>query len=120
MLIQTLKNRADFLRLAQSGESWVSKTVIIQRAPRQHDKENSLYFGYTATRKTLNKAVARNRAKRRLRAAVRHFLDNLPHDFASQLTAHDYVLIARADTVTCKWDDLLKDLQWCFKRLSQK
>jgi len=69
-----------------------------------------LRFGLTASRK-VGGAVARNRARRRLRALAREVLAaHAPLDY-------DYVLIARPATVTRPYDDLRNDLILALKRL---
>ena len=61
-------------------------------------------FGFTAM-KTLGGAVVRNRARRRLKEAVR--LAGPTH----ALEGYDYVLIAREGTVQRRFTDLIKDLE---------
>ena len=61
-------------------------------------------FGFTAS-KTIGGAVARNRARRRLKEAVR--LTGPRH----ALEGYDYVLIARAGTVQRRFTELIKDLE---------
>ncbi len=61
-------------------------------------------MGFTATKK-VGGAVERNRAKRRLRAAVRVLA---PHH---ALPAVDYVFIARGTTGGCAWSRLLDDVE---------
>ena len=102
-----LKKRPEFLCVAEKGQKWVSDTVIVQAMETDKDE---LRFGFTATKKVGN-AVIRNRAKRRLRAAADEIAKT--HD----LKPADIVLIARPTTVTCEWDDLLRNLTWCLRRL---
>jgi ribonuclease P protein component len=61
-------------------------------------------FGFTAT-KSLGGAVLRNRARRRLKEAVR--LAGPRH----AVDGYDYVLIARAGTVQRRFTELVKDLE---------
>ena len=105
-----LKKRPEFLNVAKSKDSqkWVSDTVIVQSVKNDGDITR---FGYTATKKIGN-AVVRNRCKRRLRAAVDEILKS------DNLCPADIVLIARHTTATCEWDDLVKNLRWCLKRLN--
>lgn len=67
--------------------------------------------GFTASRKVGN-AVARNRAKRRLRALSVEVLAR--HGVPGQ----DYVLIARATTPTRPYAALRKDLERALRRLA--
>ena len=66
--------------------------------------------GFTVSRKVGN-AVARNRARRRLRAAAAAVLAT------HAASGHDYVVIARAGTLTRSYDALLEDLTAGLKRL---
>jgi ribonuclease P protein component len=103
-----LKKRPEFLYVAKEGQKWVSDTVIVQYCPADHSQ---IRFGYTATKKIGN-AVIRNRSKRRLRAAVDELLKS------ENIKPANIVLIARDKTATCKWNDLVKNLRWCLKRLN--
>lgn len=103
-----LKKRPEFLCVAKDGKKWVSDSVIVQCL--QSDAPEILKFGYTATKKIGN-AVVRNRAKRRLRAAVYTIL------LENTVLPANIVLIARDVTPTCDWEKLTKDLKWCLKRL---
>lgn len=69
--IETLKNRPDFLRTAQAGRQSAGGFMLQARA--RGDDNPLVRVGYTASKKTGN-AVARNRAKRRLREVVRAIL----------------------------------------------
>jgi ribonuclease P protein component len=104
MRIATLKKRRDFLRVRGAGRRWAAPGLVLQAAPAAADAEAGLVrVGYTATRRIGN-AVARNRAKRRLRAAVAHVMP------ASAQCGCDYVVIARAATLTRPFDALTGDL----------
>lgn len=84
--ITTLKKRADFLRLNKGGKR-VTPYFILRYLPSGIEGSR---VGLTVTAKCGN-AVARNRIKRRLRAAVRAVM---PQHAAGGM---DYVLIARAE-----------------------
>jgi ribonuclease P protein component len=108
--IETLKKRPDFLRVASVRKKWVTPAMIIQTAPRPIEAANELRVGYTASKKVGN-AVARSRAKRRMREVVRKCLGPC----ASK--NHDYVIIARQEILTYAFDQLIRDLKWALKRL---
>ena len=87
--IERLRKRADFLAAARHLRR-VSGAIILELAPTPQKARNpeTLRLGFTASKKIGN-AVARNRAKRRLRAAAYALLP------LSGREGHDYVLIAR-------------------------
>lgn len=68
-------------------------------------------IGFTATKRVGN-AVTRNRAKRRLRAAVAQVLPDLAQPGC------DYVFIAREATPTAPWPRLLDDVRSALLRLA--
>ena len=102
-----LKKRPEFLYVAGKGNKWVSDSVIVQSIETDN---GGVRFGYTATKKIGN-AVIRNRAKRRLRAAI------LEISRSEKLKSADIVLIARDKTKDQPWDKIIKDVRWCLKRL---
>jgi ribonuclease P protein component len=99
-----LTKRADFLRAAR-GIRRVEGAVTLETCltPDGAAPAGALRVGFTASRKIGN-AVARNRAKRRLRAAASQLLPLLGRE------GHDYVLVARASTGTRAFDALLADV----------
>jgi ribonuclease P protein component len=102
--LDRMKTRADFLR-AQKGRRVNLAALGLEMCPTPEalSKAATLRVGFTASTKVGN-AVARNRAKRRLRAAARALLPLLGSP------GHDYVLIARTLTVTRPFAELLDDL----------
>ena len=99
-----LKIRADFLR-ASAGLRRVTTGLTLEFAPTPHAvRSRGVRVGFTATKK-LGGAVERNRAKRRLRAAAAAVLPLFGR------TGHDYVLVARRDTLTRPFDSLIADLK---------
>ena len=75
-------------------------------------------MGFTASRKVGN-AVARNRAKHRLRAACREVLQPAGQPSPGQ-SGHDYVVIARNQTLTEPYQRLVSDLSKGLRRLAEK
>lgn len=85
--------------------------LVLQVRRRAHpDSEDGARIGFTASRK-VGGAVARNRARRRLRAVVRQIL---PRHGAPDL---DYVVIARRGTAGRAFPTLLGDLESAMRRL---
>jgi ribonuclease P protein component len=85
--------------------------LILQAAPQSPRMEGpEVRVGFTASRK-VGKAVVRNRAKRRLRAAAERVLTK------EGTPGTDYVLIARTATVVRPFADLLGDLAAAVRRI---
>ena len=103
-----LTRRAEFLKVAASRRKSVAPGLILQASSAEPDAP--LRVGFTASRKVGN-AVARNRARRRLRAAAAEILP------AHAAPGHDYVVIARQETLDRAYADLLADLAAGLKRL---
>jgi ribonuclease P protein component len=112
-IIDRLTVRRQFLHVAQ-GRKATGRFVLLQTRPASDKAAASrglVRYGLTASKKVGN-AVARNRARRRLRAAM---LELLPIHAA---TGNDYVAVARTATVSADWPALLDDLKRLFVRLS--
>lgn len=78
--------------------------------PEDAGDGSAMRVGFTASKK-VGKAVQRNRAKRRLRAVAAEVLP------LAAAPGHDFVLIARAGTLTRNYRDLRDDLVFSLKRL---
>ena len=119
-MIGRLKRRAEFLQVAAANRKWVAPGLILQvrRQPstesESHDAPRAaalepVRVGFTASRKVGN-AVARNRARRRLRSVAREVLSHAE-------PGNDFVLIARPATVVRDYQALVTDLVAGLKRL---
>jgi ribonuclease P protein component len=102
--IERLKNRRDFLAAARYLRR-VAGAVTLEMAPTPDPDRaaGTLRLGFTASKKIGN-AVARNRAKRRLRAAAYALLP------LSGRAGHDYVLVARAGILARNFAALKDDI----------
>ena len=121
-----LKRRADFLRVARSGRRFAASGLVLQVADRHapddcrgdvpapaggasNRSESAVGIGFTVSKKVGN-AVARNRAKRRLRAVVAELMPT------HAVPDRDYVLIGRKATLDPPYADLLADLKRALRR----
>jgi len=102
-MLDTLRNRPDFLLAAQARRQGTGGFLLQARA--RSDQSDTVRIGFTASKKIGN-AVFRNRAKRRLRAVVREVMPGLVR------RGWDYVLVAKPGaTVVRDFADLKRDLE---------
>jgi ribonuclease P protein component len=121
LAVKTLKSRAEFQRV-QKGRKWVTPAFILQGLPRADGGESFARFGFTVSSKAVAKesggakkrgmAVDRNRARRRLKEAVRL---SSP---ANAKAGFDYVIIGRAAALTRNFESLLADMEIAFHKVS--
>ena len=120
--LDRLKKRSEFLAVAAANRRWTTPGLVLQARPHthtQHDSDPSgtnlvsdavaVRVGFTATKKIGN-AVKRNRARRRLRAAVDEVLRG------AGASGADLVIVARQGTITRPYADLKTDLTGALKR----
>ncbi|MGB0632597.1 MAG: ribonuclease P protein component, partial [Alphaproteobacteria bacterium] len=75
-MIQRLKNRRQFLRVAAENRKWAAPGIVLQVAPQPPDDQaetDGPRYGLTVSKRVGN-AVTRNRARRRLRAVAEDIL----------------------------------------------
>lgn len=103
--IGRLKTRSEFV-FVKGGTRFATPSLVLQarRRTRATPTPEMARFGFTAT-KRLGGAVVRNRARRRLKEAVRLTASS------GARAGYDYVLIARGGAVQRPFTEVIKDLQ---------
>lgn len=109
--LTTLRKRSSFLKAARARRQNVKGFVLQARKRNTAEPRGTIGVGFTCSKKVGN-AVARNRAKRRLRALAR---DVLPRHGRA---GWDYVLIGKAGaTADRAYVDLITDLKFALKKV---
>ncbi len=100
-----LRHNRGFQRVRSTGHTWSHPYLVLGVAPNglPHNR-----YGIITPRR-LGTAVARNRIKRRIREAVRHWHPRLA-------PGHDVVLIARPAGSHCAYPELLEAARSLFQR----
>jgi ribonuclease P protein component len=114
--VARLKRRADFVAVAATRRRWVTPAFVLQAGPRPAaagTADDEIGVGSTASRR-VGKAVARNRARRRLVEAARAMLPGPARP------GYNYVIVARPAVLTCPFPRLLSDLRTAFARLAPR
>ena len=108
--LEVLKKRADFVR-ASNARRQGTPGIHLQGRKRADGEAAGTRVGYTCSKKVGN-AVARNRAKRRLREVARVVLPEMGRD------GWDYVLVGRKDlTASLPFETLLADMRRAMKKV---
>lgn len=102
-----IKRRRDFVHVA-AGRRWHGKALTLQARARleagRGEQPDAPRFGFTLTKK-VGCAVVRNRARRRLREAVR-----LDPDLPAR-SGFDYVLVGRLQALRMSFPDLQNEVR---------
>lgn len=108
--LTVLSKRSDFLKAARAKRQ-PAPSMLVQARCRVPGEAEGIRVGFTCSKKVGN-AVARNRAKRRLREVARKVLPEIGHD------GWDYVLIGKpGDTAARPFDMLENDLRKALVKL---
>lgn len=120
--LDRLKKRSEFLAVAAANRRWTTPGLVLQAKPHTHNSRDNdpsgtnlvsdavaVRVGFTATKKIGN-AVKRNRARRRLRAAVDDVLRG------SGASGANLVIVARQGTIARPYADLKSDLTAALRR----
>jgi len=121
--LETLKRRVDFLRLKQ-GRRWTSPAFILQMQPQESGSDGAIggpRFGFTVSDRAIatvedsgrkrGGAVKRNRARRRLKEAVRIVAPRAARP------GFDYAVIGRHEALDRDFTDLLADMELAFHKV---
>jgi ribonuclease P protein component len=121
--LQTLKTRTEFQRV-RDGAKWAARSFVLQGLARPESGGKGPRFGFAVGSKALTAmpkvkgeqpkkpgAVVRNRARRRLKEAVRL---TAPHCANADF---DYVIIGRREALHQSFPDLLEDMQIAFEKV---
>jgi ribonuclease P protein component len=120
--LETLKKRSEYRR-TQKGCKWVTPAFILQALERPETHPGTPRFGFTVSSKAVSKAQSgerkrgiaadRNRARRRLREAVRL---SFP---AHARPGFDYVITGRSAALTRNFAVLLADMETAFHKVNK-
>ena len=108
--LESIPKRRDFVLASSNGHRLAVPGLVLQK--RDRGDQDKARLGITASKKIGN-AVARNRAKRRLRALASECLSYQSRQ------GHDYVLIARYNTNSLSWLELTHGLNKALAKLDQ-
>jgi ribonuclease P protein component len=100
-----ITKRSDYIRVS-TGSNTRTPSLHLQKFNRKD--EGIPRYGITATKK-IGIAVDRNKAKRRLRHAIKEILPKLGKN------GYDYVVVATKNTIILPWEVIKSDLEKAFK-----
>ena len=106
-ILGKITKRSDYVKVSK-GEYIKTPSLFLQKFKRG-DKKNPRY-GITATKK-IGIAVERNKAKRRLRHALKEVIPKYGKN------GYDYVVVATIKTNKVSWKSVLNDLEKAFREI---
>ena len=109
--IDTLRKRADFVRLRESKPHHSSHITLRARTASTEIAADTCRVGITVSKYCSKKAVERNRIKRRLRSLIRELWP------LHARAGFDYVLIAKTSALRAPYEELCEHMMRSLKRL---
>ncbi len=100
-----LRDASDFQRVWEGGRAWAHPLIVLRARPNQMPYTRC---GFVAGKK-FGTAVSRNRAKRRLREAVRYYWPQVA-------PGHDLIWIARRDLGQAEYTQVLEAVEQLLRR----
>lgn len=104
-----ITKRPEYLAVANTRRKWVTPSFILQAKPGKTD--SSPRAGFTTSKKVGN-AIARNRARRRLKEAARAILQKKGQ------AGWDYVFIGREAATHYPYEKMMDDIRWALAKLA--
>lgn len=104
-----IKKRPEYLAVAATRRKWVTPAFILQAEPGTSDSPPKV--GFTVSKKVGN-AIARNKARRRLKEAARLVFPDLG------CAGWGYVLIGRQAAISYPFEKLQADMRWALAKLA--
>jgi len=106
-ILGKITKRSDYVKAAR-GRYIKTSSLFLQKVKR--DDKKIPRYGVTASKK-IGIAVERNRAKRRIRHAIKEVLPKYGKN------GYDYVVVATAKTNKVSWKTVLNDLEKAFREI---
>jgi len=103
-----LRKSRDFALLSQKGRVVYGSLFTL----RFRQSEEATKVGFVASTKVFKRAADRNRAKRRLRAALRDLEAEWPKKY-------DLLFITKRDVITANYSDIKKQVQKSFAKIPE-
>jgi ribonuclease P protein component len=111
--VARLRQRSEFLAVAR-GQRVMRDAFVLQAGRRREaERARTVGIGLTVTKK-IGGSVVRNRARRRLREALRLVLPGPARP------GHDYVVVARPPALTCPFPRLQRDLAGALEQIGRR